>query len=293
MKLLARATPRRAAHVFAVMNIAFLGVDIALAHLTNDFARKVEWAPIVFSAGATLLLVPGALGARHRLVPVLDLVVGWSAIVLGVVGMVLHLGSGFFADQTLHNLVYSAPFVAPVSYVGVGLLIVLLRSPDAEGPTLGPWLLVLALGGFVGNFALSLLDHAQNGFFHATEWIPVAAAAFAIGFLIVALARPEALPLRLTVGVMAIEIVVGLTGFALHVVANLARPATTALDRFVFGAPAFAPMLFADLALLAAIGLWSQSLLGLSRGGVARGGARDAHGGQDPAGVIEERGARG
>jgi hypothetical protein len=259
MKLLARVTPRRAGHVFAAANIAFLGVDIGLAHLANDFARRVEWAPIAFSALATLLLVPGALGVRHRVVPRLDLVAGLGAIAVGVVGMVLHLQSGFFAVQTLHNLVYSAPFIAPISYVGVGLLVLLLRSKDAEGPTFGPWLLLLTLGGFVGNFALSVLDHAQNGFFRPTEWIPVASAALAIGFLGVALARPGAIPQRVSVGVMALQIVVGLTGFVLHVAADLQRPAVSLLDRFVYGAPAFAPMLFADLALLALIGLWAAA----------------------------------
>jgi hypothetical protein len=171
--------------------------------------------------------------------------------------MLFHLESSFFAEQTLHNLVYSAPFVAPVSYVGVGLLILLLGSKDAADPaTFGPWILVLALGGFIGNFALSLLDHAQNGFFRATEWIPVSAAALAIGFLVAALARPGAIPRRVCLAVMSLEVVVGLAGFVLHVMADLARPASALLDRFVFGAPAFAPMLFSDIALLAAIGFW-------------------------------------
>lgn len=261
-KLLARVTPLRAARAFALSNIAFLGVDIALAHQANAFARRVEWAPIVFSAVATLLLAPGALGSRHRAVGLLELVVGWGSIMVGVIGMVLHLQSGFFAEQTLKNLVYSAPFVAPISYVGVGLLVLLLRSEEARGPAFGSWLLVLALGGFVGNFALSVLDHAQNGFFHATEWIPVAAAAYAIGFLLVALLKPGAISQRLLFGMLAVQVVVGLAGFLLHVVADLARPASSLLDRFVFGAPAFAPMLFADLALLAAIGLWARSALG-------------------------------
>lgn len=259
MKLLARVTPRRAAHVFALANIAFLGVDIALAHMANAFARRVEWAPILFSAIATLLLVPSALGARHRVVIVLDHVVGWGAIAVGVLGMVFHLESSFFARQTLHNLVYSAPFVAPISYVGVGLLILLLRSKDAQGPTFAPWLLVLALGGFVGNFALSVLDHAQNGFFHPTEWIPVAAAAFAIGGLVVILATPRAIPRRVGLAMMAAQVAVGLAGFVLHVTADLRASAVAPLDRFVFGAPPFAPMLFADLALLAAIGLWAAA----------------------------------
>jgi hypothetical protein len=259
----ARVTPRRAAHLFAVANIAFLGVDIGLAHMANGYARRVEWAPLGFSALATLLLLPSAFafasssGSRSRVARMLDVVVGWGAIAVGVIGMVLHLESGFFATQTLHDLVYSAPFVAPLSYVGVGLLILLLTRKESEEPVFGAWLVVLALAGFLGNFALSLLDHAQNGFFHVTEWIPVASAAFAIGFLVMTLARPAEMPPRVGLAVMAVQIVVALAGFVLHVTADASRDGATLLDRFVFGAPPFAPMLFADLALLAAIGLWA------------------------------------
>jgi len=35
------------------------------------------------------------------------------------------------------------------------------------------WAIFLALGGFVGNFTFSVTDHAQNGFYHSSEWIPV------------------------------------------------------------------------------------------------------------------------
>ena len=44
--------------------------------------------------------------------------------------------------------------------------------------------MLMALGGFFGNFVLSLTDHATNGFFLSTEWIPVFSAAVAVGFLI-------------------------------------------------------------------------------------------------------------
>jgi hypothetical protein len=47
--------------------------------------------------------------------------------------------------------------------------------------------LLLALGGFVGNFGFSLSDHAENGFFYPIEWVPVVASALAIGFLMVPL----------------------------------------------------------------------------------------------------------
>ncbi len=254
-------TPRRAVQLFVAANIAFLGIDIAIAHLANDFARRVEWAPIVFSAIATPLLLPGAFGGTRALYRHLDRLVAVCSILVGVIGMVLHLESGFFEKQTLHDLVYSAPFVAPLSYVGVGLLLLLIHTADAEKPAFGGWILLLALGGFCGNFLLSLLDHAQNGFFRATEWIPVAAAAYGIAFLALALARAPAIEpgfLRTCTIVMGVQMLVGLAGAALHVAANLGdREMTTLRDRFVFGAPAFAPLLFANLALLALIGLWA------------------------------------
>lgn len=254
-------SPRRAVQLFATANIAFLGVDIAIAHMANDFARRAEWAPVVFSAVATLLLVPSAAGATRPAYRWLDRLVAVGAILVGVVGMVLHLESGFFEKQTLHDLVYSAPFVAPLSYVGVGLLLLLVHGDEADSPSFGAWILVLALGGFVGNFLLSLLDHAQNGFFRPSEWIPVAAAAYAVAFLGLAVARAPAVEpafARTCMVVMGVQAIVGLAGAGLHVAANFEHDAMTSLrDRFVFGAPAFAPLLFANLALLAIIGLWA------------------------------------
>ena len=38
--------------------------------------------------------------------------------------------------------------------------------------------------------------------------------------------------------------------------ADLRSPAGSLWDRFLYGAPLFAPLLFADLATLAALGLW-------------------------------------
>jgi hypothetical protein len=55
-------------------------------------------------------------------------------------------------------------------------------------------ILLLALG----NLGLSLLEHAQNGFFQWTEWIPVAAGAFGTSFLLVAWVRPDPGLLRVT-----------------------------------------------------------------------------------------------
>ncbi len=256
---LPRPSPTRCIEWFVVANLAFLGLDILVAHAANAFREAAEWAPIVFSAVAPLLLLPGALHVgRPAATRRIDLVVASGAIVVGVLGMVFHLSSAFFVDRTLHSLVYSAPFIAPLAYVGVGLLLLLVRMEKPGSPLIGPWTLFLALGGFVGNLALSLLDHAQNGFFDVVEWVPVAAAAFGCSFFCVALLRRERRMLRVCLALCAIEGAVGFAGFVLHLVSDLNKPATSLANRIVFGAPPFAPLLFTNLALLAALGIWEM-----------------------------------
>ena len=52
--------------IFAFGNLAFLAIDIYLAHRVNDFAHPAEWIPIYFSAIVPLLLLPGILKRRHN-----------------------------------------------------------------------------------------------------------------------------------------------------------------------------------------------------------------------------------
>jgi hypothetical protein len=200
-----------------------------------------------------------AWGNRRRVSRVAATCVGAAAIAVGVTGMILHLQRAFFLEQTLGDLVYSAPFLAPLAYVGVGLLLVLVRLEGARSPVFGWWVILLALGGFLGNLGMSLLDHAQNGLFRWAEWIPVASAAFGVSFLVVTLVQREPAFVRITYGVLAVQVIVGLVGFVLHGIADLGRSGLAFGQRFLFGAPAFAPVLFADLAVLAALGLWALS----------------------------------
>lgn len=253
-------SPHFLVELFATGNIAFLALDIYLAHLENDFARPMEWLPVIFSCAAPLLLLPGLFRGRYQggVFRALGYGVGIAAVLVGVAGMLLHLESAFFEIRTLKSLVYTAPFVAPLSYVGVGLLLILNRMEPRASADFGPWVLFLATSGFVGNLALSLLDHAQNGFFSQVEWIPVVAAAFGLAFFSTALLRRGRPFLKLSLGVAALQAAVGLLGFALHLAANLAEPHIPLRDRMIYGAPIFAPLLFADLAALAALGLWQM-----------------------------------
>ena len=270
------ASPRLWVEWFLVANIAFLAVDISLAHAVNAFEYRAEWIPIFFSVAATFLLLlaialggsepaprggegTGAIGWRQRLARGIGLAVGWGSIAVGIAGLIWHLRGEFFQEQTIKNLVYTAPFAVPLAYTGLGLLLILDRMVDARSLEWSRWVILLAAGGFLGNFVLSLADHAQNGFFYPSEWIGVIAAAVAFGFLVAQVAVPDnpAL-LAMNLALMVVQIVVGLLGFALHARGNLSHQAGSPWDRFVYGAPIFAPLLFADLALLAVLGCWAQ-----------------------------------
>lgn len=261
-----------AVELFAFGNLAFLALDVYIAHSANSFASSAEWIPVVFSLAAPAVLVLAAIlqkglcpnlpdkspASRAVLIRALGLIVGGGAIVVGIAGLLWHLNSQFFADATLHSLVYTAPFVAPLAYTGVGLLIVLDRMVPADTEEWGRWVVLLALGGFIGNFILSLADHAQNGFFEWREWIPVVASAIAVGNLAAVVFVDRTKPaLKFSAMVMILQIAVGLLGWYYHFCAILESEMDSLWEKIVYSAPVFAPLLFANLAILALIGLYS------------------------------------
>ena len=244
---------------FAILNIGFLTFDIYLAHSVNQFRNHAEYIPMVFSATAPLVLIAALTQRKRRRIvwKTLGYAVGWSAILVGLTGVILHLESSFFYERTIRSLAYSAPFAAPLAYTGLGFLLVMNRMVDAESIEWARWVLLFTLGGFVGNFVFSLADHAENGFFFAVEWVPVAASAVAIGFLCVPLLmRVSRIFIDVSAAVLVLEAGVGLWGFALHTMGNLRGPSVHALDNFIYGAPPMAPLLFPNLMVLGIIGLW-------------------------------------
>ncbi len=247
--------------IFAVANLAFLTLDVLIAHSVNAFESPVEWVPVAFSAGAALLLAAALAASRFdtRRLPVrwTGYLVGGLGVLVGVTGLILHLRSAFFEELTLKSLVYTAPFAAPLSFAGLGMLLLMNRRVARGSVEWGQWVLFLAWAGYVGNFVLSLADHAQNGFFNSWEWLPVIASAVAIGFLLLAVFHPgDRRLLRWCWWVLGAEVAVGLLGFYFHAHADLNGPTPSLRSDLLFGAPVFAPLLFADLAGLAAIGLW-------------------------------------
>jgi len=253
-------SPRIWVELFALFNLAGLAPDIFLAHSTNFFRHRTEYIPLVFSIVSPILLTPAVvllvLG-KVRTWRALGYVVGWGSVFVGVGGLGLHLKSQFFQQWTLASLVYAAPFAAPLAYTGIGLLLIMNRMVDTDAMEWPLWVIFLALGGFVGNFIFSVTDHAQNGFYHHSEWIPVCSSALAVGFILMPLVTHVSRAfLRVCAWLMLLQAAVGLLGFGLHLNADIRGIGPTLLDRAIYGAPIFAPMLFPDLVVLACIGLW-------------------------------------
>jgi hypothetical protein len=254
--------PQLWVELFVTTNLAILAADIYIAHSVNHFQKAAEYIPLYFSLGAPVVLAIligfrwiGAFEAPWRDV---GYMIGWLSVLVGLGGVLYHLESRFFLDRTLKSLTYAAPFAAPLAYTGLGFLLLMNRMVGARTAEWARWVIFLALGGFFGNFVLSLTDHASNGFFAKTEWIPVISSALATGFLIV--------PLVLTVTrrfmdacliVMLTQAFVGILGFWFHVEANLIEPGHSLFERLVNGAPPMAPLLFPNLVGLALIGMWA------------------------------------
>lgn len=254
--------PQLWVEVFVTLNLLILAADIYIAHSVNHFANPAEYIPLYFSLAAPIVL---AAGIALRWIWQLDApwrdfgyLVGWAGILVGLAGVLFHLESRFFVSRTIKSLTYAAPFSAPLAYAGLGFLLLVDRMVPVRSAEWARWITLLALGGFFGNFVLSLTDHAENGFFLHTEWIPVISSAFATGFLLVPiLSNVSRRYLDLCLGVMAVQAAVGVLGFWFHLQANLVEPGATLWDRLVNGAPPMAPLLFPNLVGLAFIGLWA------------------------------------
>jgi hypothetical protein len=251
--------------LFVIANLAVLAGDIVLAHSVNQFRNPAEYVPLYFSAGAPLVLVVALLAKMHwrsyNAWRDIGMLVGGLSVLVGLAGVLYHLESSFFAERTLRSITYAAPFAAPLAYTGLGFLLILNRMVTAKSMEWARWVVLLATGGFFGNFVLSLTDHATNGFFLKTEWIPVISSALATGFLVVPVLMPVTRRyLDLCLAVLGVQALVGIAGFGLHLWMNYNTPGSNLFEKSIYGAPPMAPLLFPNLVGLALIGLWQLAV---------------------------------
>jgi hypothetical protein len=248
--------------VFVLFNFLCLSGDVFLAHSENHFRNHAEYIPFWFSLFAVALLSLALAARPQRRWPSvwkrLGLLVGWGSILVGAAGVLYHLESSFFYERTLKSLTYAAPFAAPLAYIGLGCLLLMNRMVPAITKEWAQWVFFFTLGGFAGNFVLSISDHAINGFFRWTEWIPVFSCALAVGFLLLLLLRDESPSFqRLCVVILLLQFLVGGLGFLFHAWADLHGLSGSLLENITSGAPPFAPLLLPNLSILGFIGIFA------------------------------------
>ena len=275
MRIIDRAARRKSLLLegFVLANFAFLVPDVFLAHSVNGFRHQAEWIPFFISAVAAVLLataLPRKDRTRHgSYARRVGLAVGSVSIALGLAGLFYHLRSPFLSQWTMRSLVYTAPIAAPLAYCGLGFLLLLNRMVPPEAEEWDRWVVFFALGGFLGVFVLTLCDHAQNGFFYPSEWWPVVSSALAAGFLATVLVDGHKIPLGVCIVVLSLQAAIGLVGFYFHLAADVSGLSASLFENFVHGAPVFAPLMFVDLAALAAIGLSTPAARALRGSGSA------------------------
>lgn len=245
---------------FVCFNFSCLTGDVLLAHSENHFRNSAEYIPFAFSLAAAAFLAAALVTFwRFRWTGAwrfTGFLIGWLSVLVGMAGVVYHLDSNFFYEHTLKSLTYAAPFAAPLAYIGLGCLLIMNRTVLEQGKEWAQWVVFFTLGGFAGNFTLSLADHATNGFFRWSEWIPVISSAVAVGFLLVFLLIDSMGNfVKWCYAVLALQIAVGIAGFLLHALADLHGLSSNLFDNIISGAPPFAPLLFPNLSILGFIGL--------------------------------------
>ena len=248
---------RKTSEVFILSNFAFLSIDIYTAHYVNHFSHGAEWIPFVFSIIASIILTFAFFQKSNESFSFYThTAIASLSILIGILGVYYHLESQFFEKLTLASLVYTAPFIAPLSYVGLGFLLLINKMVKEEAEW-AQWVIFFAYGGFWGIFILSLCDHEQNAFFHVSEWIPVVASAIALGFLSVFIFVCKVPPklFLYTRYLMYAMLLVGFLGFVLHLQSSWKNFSYKFFPNFVYGAPLFAPLLFSNIAILSLIGL--------------------------------------
>ena len=242
---------------FALVNLAFLTLDIYLAHSVNQFRSPAEYVPLYFSAGrpvvllVALVLAPSR--ARWRC---------WGSWSAGCRGGRRDRRGPAPGQPLLPGADHSKPGLRGPVRRPAGLHRGRVAAPHEPngGFEFGGVAAVgaaFALGGFVGNFVFSLTDHAENGFFNPLEWVSVVASALAVGFLTVPLMKQVSRQfVDLCGAVLLFESIIGIWGFLLHARGNLIGPSVHAWDNFIYGAPPMAPLLFPNLMVLGMIAVW-------------------------------------
>ena len=265
--------------LMAALSELFTGIDVILAHSVNGQISRNEWIPILFGIGAgILLLLAGLVALRNRpLATIMANVVFIGSILVGVLGTYFHLqraglvGATVAQGREVSALIWAPPFLGPAFFVLIGVLGISaawIEDPVGSGRLrlLGtrtiqmPYSKTRAYFLIVGIFILitaisSVMDHSRLNFENRWVWLPMVAGVFAsvvavtLGFI----QSPTRADLTVYAVAMLLLLVVGVVGFALHLVSNTSLINAVVIERFIRGSPLLAPLLFCNVGALGLI----------------------------------------
>ena len=236
-------------------NFLFIGVDVTMAHSQNNLFR---WAliPVVYSVVAVVAVLAAILFHDSRWVRRGFQAAMWLGVVVGVAGTAFHLtGNSNSGQVSFHRLlVEGSPVAAPVAFAGIAGFA--LASEHYRGSARRFSLLILVGIGFLAAAVAAFLDHARLDFTSGYTLIPVVWGTLAaVACFYVATCGAEAAETRIFLTILALSALVGVVGFVLHVLGDLAGTQDVVWVRFLYRNPILGPLLFCDLALLAGLSI--------------------------------------
>lgn len=262
--------------LLTAINLLFMSVDIFLAHNTNNLVTPREWIPIIFGAvGGVALLLAGLIALRNRpLATVMANIVFVGSIIVGVLGIIFHLGRTVLLSVPVGQvaptsaLVWAPPILGPFFFMLVGMLGISaawIEDPADSGRLLllgnrrirlpyaktRAYFFLVALG-LLATVIMSTLDHARTEFHNPWTWLPLIAGLFSVGVALMMglIERPGRGDIAVYFTTMALLAVVGMVGTLLHVNTNLIPRGAIVVERFLRGSPLLAPLLYANFALI-------------------------------------------
>jgi hypothetical protein len=236
-------------------NFFFIGIDVVMAHSQTGFFR---WAliPIGYSAVAVLAVLARVLFQANALVMRAFQSVMWLGVFVGVAGTFFHLtGNATSGQVSLHRLlIEGSPIAAPIAFAGMSIFA--LVSDRYRGTVRRSRLLILVGLGFSGAVLAAFLDHGRLAFIPTYTLIPLVAGTLgAVSSFYIARGRATATETRIYLCILVLSTLIGLVGFVLHVLGDLAGTQSIVWARFLYRNPILGPLLFCNLALLGGLSI--------------------------------------
>jgi len=229
-----------------------------LGHYRSGFTLKAQYAPLVTSAlltvaAAASLFAPARSGTLIQ-------VAGWIGVVTGLIGMGYHHYYGVVEKPggyhwLLHQLMYHAPPLAPLSQAALGALIIFAGrlvngASSAFGLPVRVWIIEVCAVTILGAVAQAAILHYRGAYNNILMYIPVTiplAAAVALAWQGIA---PSIVGSNIAVFTLWLTFLSGFVGVGMHIRGIDRQMAGFYVGRanLMQGPPLSAPMVFSGFA---------------------------------------------